>query len=243
MRAIKEIAFSFMAFVLLMTILQTPELFYHINEYPIFKVFVLVSIPLILLWIVLSVKDYLRGQGVFFYVVRKFRSLSIPKAVKYVVIIVLLGNFLAVSFGKQFYPFYDVGMYRWPKEYSTRDKIVYEVKYYYWQQGEYQILELRKECISLLSEHFGWGFTNDIAYASTYFHKGEKENFEYLSHEMKERGIDTLWAGVHSFNFETNEAAFDPDLCYAVEINQSKELYYGPIYIPSYQLKKCDQGK
>jgi hypothetical protein len=131
-------------------------------------------------------------------------------------------------------------MYRWPKDFKSRDKTVYEVKYYYRRAGGYKILELRKESSFLLSEHFGWGFSNDIAYAATYFHKGEKENFEYLSHAMKEGGIDTLWAGVHSYNFETHELTFDPDICHAININQTADLYYGPLYIPSYQLEKCD---
>jgi len=153
---------------------------------------------------------------------------------------VLLGNFIAIGLGKQRYPFYDVGMYRWPKEYRTRDKTVYEVKYYYRQAGEYKILELRKESSLLLAEHFGLGYSNDIAYATTYFHKGEKENFEYLSREMQERGVDTLWAGVHSFNFDTHEVTFDPDICNAISINQTAKLYYGPLYIPTYQIEKCD---
>jgi len=153
---------------------------------------------------------------------------------------VLLGNFIAIGLGKQRYPFYDVGMYRWPKEYMPRDKTVYEVKYYYQQGDGYKILELRKESSLLHAEHFGWGYSNDIAYATTYFHKGEKENFEYLSNEMKERGIDTLWAGVHSFNFDTHEVTFDPDICNAIHINQSAKLYYGSLYIPTYQLEKCD---
>jgi hypothetical protein len=171
--------------------------------------------------------------------VQKFRSLPIPGVVKYIVVVVLIGNLMAIGFGKARYPFCDVGMYRWPKEF-TRDKIGYEVKYYYWSKNGYKILELRKECSTFLAEHFGWGFWNDIAYATAYFHKGEKENFEFLRREMKEIGIDTLWAGVHSINFETGEVTFDPDICNAIHVNQTKSLYYGPIYIPTYQLEKCD---
>jgi hypothetical protein len=240
MRAIKEIVFAFVALTLLMTILQTDSLFHYIQTILLFKIFVLVSIPLIVLWIFMSIRDYFHRRGILYYCVHKFKSLPIPKVAKCIIVIVILGNFMAISFGKQRYPFYDVGMYRWPKDYMTRDKTVYEVKYYFWQDGDYKILELRKESSFLFAEHFGWGYSNDIAYANTYFHKGEKENFEFLSHEMKERGVDTLWAGVHSVNFETHEVTFDPDICNAININQMASLYYGPLYIPTYQLVKCD---
>jgi len=223
-----------------MTLLQTPNLFYYFRTILLFKVFVLVSMPVIGLWMVLSIRAYLLRRGIFYYCVHKFRSLPIPRAAKYVIAIVLFGNLMAISLGKQRYPFYDVGMYRWPADFTGRDKIFYEVKYYYWQQGRYKILELRKECSFFLAEHFGWGYSSDLAYATAYFHKGEKENFDFLSRAMQERGIDTLWVGVHSVNFETREVTFDPDICHANNINQTAKLYYGPIYIPEYQLTKCD---
>ena len=58
---------------------------------------------------------------------------------------------------------------------------------------------------------------------------------------MKARGVDTLWVGVHTVNFETREVTFDADICNAVLINQTANLYYGPIYIPEYQIMKCDE--
>ena len=237
----KEIIFAVIALSLLMSILQTPDLFHYFNTILLFKIFVLVSIPVIGLWALMSVRDYLHRRGIFFYCVQKFRSLSIPKAAKYVVVIAFIGNFIAISWGTQRYPFYDVGMFRYPKDFTARDKIFHEVKYYYWQEGQYKILELRKECSFFLAEHFGLGYSHDFAYSAAYFHKGEKENFEFLSREMKERGVDTLWVGVHTVNFETREVTFDPDICNAVLINQTAKLYYGPIYIPEYQIMKCDE--
>jgi len=114
-----------------------------------------------------------------------------------VIALVFSAMLLDISFGMQRYPFYDVGMFRWPVAFTGNNKIYYEVKYYYWQQGQYQILELRKECSFFLAEYFSWGYAHDFAYATAYFHKGEKENFEFLSQAMKERGVDTLWVGVH----------------------------------------------
>ena len=239
-RSIIELAFSFVALFLLMNLLQTPKIFFYFKSYFLFKVFFLFSIGVIGLWAFFMVRNYFRKRGVFYYCIQKFWSLSIPRAAKLVIALVFSATLLDISFGMQRYPFYDVGMFRWPVAFTGNNKIYYEVKYYYWQQGQYKILELRKECSFFLSEHFRWGYAHDFAYATAYFHKGEKENFEFLSQAMKERGVDTLWVGVHSVNFKTREVTFDPDVCNAIKINQTEELYYGPIYIPEYQLEKCD---
>lgn len=240
-RSIKEIGFSFVALLLLMNLLQTPNLFFYFHSIFLFKTFFLLSIAIIGLWVIFSARNVLNKRGIFFYCLQKFRSSTIPRAAKYLIVIVFFANLIAISWGKQRYPFYDVGMFRWPVEFKDRDKIFYEVKYYYWQQGHYKILELRKEASFFLAEHFRWAYANDFAYASAYFHKGEKENFQFLSQEMQKSGIDTLWVGVHSVNFKTKEVTFDPDICNAIQINQRDDLYYGPIYIPEYQLRKCDE--
>jgi len=237
---LKEIIFSVIAMSLLMTILQTPDLFYYFRSVLLFKIFFLVSIPIIGKWIYSVVRDYRQQQGIYYYCVQKFRSLSIPKGAKYAILIVLFGNLIAIGWGKQRFPFYDVGMFRYPVAFKNRESTYYELKYYYWQQGQYKILELRKECLFLLAEHFGLGYTHDLGYGTAYFHKGEKENFKFLSELMKEKGIDTLWVGVHEVNFKTHAVSFDPDICNAIHINQRTDLYYGPIYIPDYQIMKCD---
>jgi|GEM_PF-1287933 len=239
-RTIKELGFSLIALFLLMNLLQTPKIFFYFKTYLLFKIFFLVSIGVIVLWAFILVRCYRHKRGVLYYCVQKFRSLRIPRAAKLVIVLVFSATLLDISFGMQRYPFYDVGMFRWPVNFTSSDKIFYEMKYYYWQQSQYKILELRKEPSFFLAEHFRWGYANDFAYATSYFHKAEKENFEFLSKTMKEKGIDTLWVGVHSVNFKTREVTFDPDVCNAIKINQTSNLYYGPIYIPEYQIKKCD---
>ena len=238
-RSFKEACFAAVAIFLLMNLLQTPDIPFYFRTNFLFKIFFLLSLVIIAMWIIFAIKEYIHQRSIFYYAVQKFKSSSIPVAVKFVVMIVFLGNFMAIAWGKQRYPFYDIGMFRWPVEFKDRDKIVHEVKYYYWQNGQFKILELRKEPSFFLAEHFRWGYANDFAYATTYFHKSEKENFEFLSREMKERGVDTLWVGVHSVNFETREVTFDPDICNAIKINQEPNLYYGPIYIPEYQIERC----
>jgi len=116
-----------------------------------------------------------------------------------------------------------------------------QLKYYYWQDGQCKILDLRKEGSFFLAEHFGWGYTEEFMFAARFRNRGEKKNFEFLSALMKERGIDSLWVGVHSVNFETHDVTFDPDICNAVTFNQTANLYYGPIYVPDYQVKRCDE--
>lgn len=235
----KELIFTIIALSLLMTILQTKDLFYYISAYPLFKVFVVLSLPVIAIWTFITIRNYRLRRGLHYYCFQKFISLSIPKAAKFAIIIAFVGNLIAIAWGTQRYPFYDVGMFRYPVDFEKRDKTFYELKYYYWQQDQYKILELRKECSFLLSEHFGFGYANDFAYSAAYFHKSEKENFDFISRLMKERGVDTLWVGVNSVNFETHEVQFNADICNAVEINKRPDLYYGPIYIPEYQIMKC----
>ena len=241
MKSIKEIAFAFVALSLLMTILQTENLFYYIQTYLLFKVFVLVSIPVIGLWMVLSIRDYLHQRGIIYYCVHKFRSLTIPRTAKYFIVVVLLGNLIAISFGKPRYPFYDVGMFRWSTPFRKYNKEMDQLKYYYWKDGQYKILDLRKEGSYFLAEHFGWGYTDEFMFAARFRHRGKERNFEFLSSLMKERGVDSLWVGVHSVNFETREVTFDPDICHAIKINQTDSLYYGPIYIPDYQVSRCHE--
>lgn len=69
-------------------------------------------------------------------------------------------------------------------------------------------------------------------------------NFEYLKRHLEQRGIDKLWVGVHSVNYETGEVGFDPNVCRAIQVNKHKRIYYGPIYIPEYQLnnEECYEG-
>jgi hypothetical protein len=239
-RPLKEIAFSVVALFLLMNLLQTPNILFYFRSFLLFKIGFLASIAVIGVWIFFSAWDFIHRRGIFYNCIQKFRSINIPKAAKFIIVFAFIGNLFAIAWGTQRYPFYDVGMFRWPVDFKASEKIKYEVKYYYWQEGRYKILELRKEASFFLSEHFGLGYSNDFAYATAYFHKSEKENFEFLSQAMKERGVDTLWVGVHSVNFETREVDFDPDICNAVKINRAVKLYYGSIYIPEYQLEKCE---
>ena len=58
-RSIREIAFSCVALSMLMTILQTQQLFYYIHTVFLFKVFVVVSIVVILSWMAVMIRDYL----------------------------------------------------------------------------------------------------------------------------------------------------------------------------------------
>jgi hypothetical protein len=238
-RSVKEIGFSLVALLLFMSLLQIDKLSFYLHTYPFFKYFVLVSILVSVIWIVLSVRDYLHRRGIFYYCIQKFRSLAIPRVAKRVIVLVFSVNLMAILLGRSWYPFYDVGMFRWSTKFTDKEKIVHQPKYYYWQQGQYKILDLRKEASFFLAEQFGWGYTEEFTFGAAFHHKGEKENFEFLSQAMKERGVDTLWVGVHSVNFETREVTFDPDICNAVRINQTAKLYYGPIYIPEYQLSRC----
>ena len=238
-RYVYEIVFACIALSAFMTILQTDNLGYYIRTYFLFKVFVLASIPVIGLWMIISVRDYLHHRGIFYAVVQKFKATRIPKAAKYVIVLVITGNLMAIALGKSWYPFTDVGMFRWSTPYPKYNKMMRQHKYYYWENGQYKILDLRKEGSFFLAEHLGLRYTEEFMFSARFRNRGKKKNFEFLSDRMKERGIDTLWVGVHAVNFETREVSFDPDICRAVTMNETDSLYYGPIYIPDYQLSKC----
>ena len=240
-RTFTEITFSCIALSLLMTIIQTDNLFYYLRTYLLFKIFVLASIPVIAFWMVWSVRDYLHHRGIYYSIVQKFNTVRIPKAATYVIIIVMTGNLMAIALGKSWYPFTDVGMFRWSTAYPSYDKVMRQLKYFYWQNGQYKILDLRKEGSFFLAEHLGLRYTEDFMFSARFRNRGEAKNFEFLSDLMKERGIDTLWVGIHAVNFETKEVSFDPDLCHAVTMNETVSLYYGPIYIPDYQLSRCHE--
>jgi len=226
-----------------MSVVQTDKLFFYIRTYPLFKYFAIGSILVTGVWIAWSVRDYLHRRGIYYYCIQTFKSLAIPRVAKMVIVFVFLANLLAIILGMARYPFYDVGMFRWSTKFTDKEKIDFQPKYYYWQNGRYRILDLRKEGSFLLAEQLQLSYTEEFAFSAAFHHKGKKENFEFLSQAMKERGVDTLWVGIHSVNFETREVAFDPDICKAIQINQTVDLYYGPIYIPEYQLMKCGTNK
>jgi len=230
------------ALILFMSLIQTERIMFYYNTLLLFRVYFWVSVILICICTFLLIRIFIKGQSIFPILFHKFRSLHIPKVAKYIIVFIMTGNLVAIVLGKAWYPFYDVGMFRWSTPYQDSDKMVYQPKYYYWQNGQYKILDLRKEGSFILSDHFGWGYTDEFMFAATYRNRGEKKNFEFLSALMKERGVDTLWVGVHSVNFETHDVIFNPDICNAVKINQAANLYYGPIYIPDYQVNRCHEN-
>jgi len=169
-----------------------------------------------------------------------FNSFPIPTPAKWFVLVVVLGNLACVMAGKPSYPFYDVGMFRWTVKFGDRPKIMHKPKYFYYKNGEVKILDLRKEGIFFLADHFGLGYTHEFTFSAAFHNRAQKENFDFLSARLNDLGVDTLWVGVHYVNFETKKVWFDPDVCNAIKINEDKNLHYGPIYVPTYQLNKCN---
>jgi len=201
------------------------------------RVYLLFHIISFLLLIFLLIRSF-KNEGVLYKIAIKFWDLPVSKGLKIAVIIVFIGNLISIGIGKPSYPFYDVGMFRWSSKFSNPSKIVKRTKYYYWKDGEAKILELRKEGFTLLSEHLGWGFTHEFTFSATYHNKGQKANFDFIWSKVKPLGIDTLWVGIQTVNYDTGVVSFDTDICKAIEVN-THNMYYGPIYIPEYQFNKC----
>lgn len=193
---------------------------------------------LLILWFYLVYRSLTQG-GVVAKCWQQFKVLSIPRGAKWALSIVFIGIVLTVGFAKSYYPFYEVGMFRWSSSKWKPNKVLYKTKYFYYDQGEPKLLDLRKESFFLLQDHLGWGYTHEFTFSAAYHNKAQKENFEFIQSLMKERGIDTLWVGVQMVNYETGEVSFNPDLCNAITVNETEKLHYGPIYIPEYQLIKC----
>jgi len=242
-KAIKESLFWVILLVLLTSLIQTERLsyYYHSNLY--FQFYFWISIFVICLCAFFLFRIITRKESFIPVVIQKFKSLSIPTGAKVLIIVGLTGNLIAIGLGKSRYPFYDVGMFRWSTPYRNLDKRMVQLKYYYWKNGEYKILDLRKEGVPGFANHFGWGYTEDLMFSMRFRVRGEQKTFEYLRSLMEERGVDTLWAGVQTVNFDTREVSFDPDICNAVHLNQTLTQYYGPLYIPDYQLSRCHDQK
>jgi len=240
-RRLREVALLTIALTLFLSLLQTERLMYYYHSLFLFRVYFWVSVILTGICTFLLIRIFIRGQSIFPIIYQKFRSLAIPKVAKYIIVIVMAGNLTAIALGKAWYPFYDVGMFRWSAPFQNNDKMMYQLKYFFWQNGQYKILDLRKEGSFFLAEHLGWSYTEEFMFSARFRNRGEKKNFEFLSALMKERGIDTLWVGIHGVNFETREISFEPDICQAVTMNETVKLYYGPIYIPDYQVNRCHE--
>jgi hypothetical protein len=239
----KECALWIILLTLLMSLMQTAQLSHYYNTLSLFRIYFWISVLLIIVSGSLLILTLVRKKSFIPVVIQKFNSLSIPRGAKVVILVVLLGNLVAIGLGKSWYPFYDVGMFRWSSPFQNTDKVMHQLKYYYWKNGEYKILDLRKEGAPGFANHFGWRYTEDLMFSLRFRVRGEQKTFEYLRSLMEERGVDTLWAGVQTVNFETREVSFDPDICNAVHLNQNLTQYYGPLYIPDYQLSRCHDQK
>jgi len=240
-KATKELVLTGLAMFLLMNLIQSRNNIFGSHSHLLYTVFLTLTLMYIIAWSVVLVRQIRQKSSLFYVLVQKFIWLPIPKGAKRAAVIVACANLVAIGFGIARYPFYDVGMFRWATTFKDRDKTVYRPKYYFWDHGHYKILDLRKEGSFMLADYFGPGFTEEFTFAAAFHQKGKKGNFEFLQHEMQTRGIDTLWVGIHSVNFATQEVKFDPDICNAIRINADSSLYYGPIYIPDYQRMKCHE--
>lgn len=197
-------------------------------------------LPFIFLFIFLFVKDLRNEEGLLKTILNKIALSKIPKNMKYIVMVVFFGNLISIGLGKPLYPFYDVGMFRWQTKFDKESKTVYLTKYYYYKNGEYKILDLRKESFLFFSEHFDITFSHIFTFSANFHNKSRQETFDYLIEKLKVDGIDTLWVGLQSVNYETGLVKFETDKCKAIKFNNDN-LHYGPLFIPNYQLEKCEK--
>lgn len=165
------------------------------------------------------------------------KNLNIPKSAKIATMIVLTGNIVHIAIGQMNYPFSDVGMFRYPTDFREMPAKVNIAKYYYWSDGEAQILDIRQQHIMLMRNYFNWRHNNEFTFALAYHNKGQRANFEYLRRIMQSQGVDSLWVGIQTVNYETGEVTFDHDPVNAISANRQIRYFYGPLYVPEYQLE------
>jgi len=237
---IKEFIFLMILVLLVFDLIQSRIIWEYFKTSLTVQIYLLIHLSAVLALIIWLVQSFRKRKGVIYWFFSQFRGARVPKGAKIAVLIVVIGNVVSIGIGKPSYPFYDVGMFRWSTNFYNPDKIVYQPKYYYYDEKEVKILDLRKEGFYFLADHWGWGYTHEFTFAATYHNKSQKENFDFLLNEANKLGIDSLWVGVHAVNYETKQVWFDPDPCKAIKTNSNEIIHYGPIYIPDYQLKKCN---
>lgn len=196
-------------------------------------------IPFILWFVTLIVNDIKNKNGLLNSLWIKVLRADIPKGLIYCTLIVMFGNLVSIAIGKPKYPFYDVGMFRWQTTFGEEPKMVYKVRYYYYKNGKPEIFDIRREGFIFFSKYFDITHSHVYTFSVNFHNKSRKETFDHLSTKLKEKGIDTLWVGVQTVNYETKKVHFDPDICRAIKVNNTQNIYYGPIYIPEYQIEKC----
>ncbi|RMB57440.1 hypothetical protein EAX61_11885 [Dokdonia sinensis] len=235
-----DLIYALLIFFILSNLIKTNTLpsFFE-GSFKIKLFYSLHFLALVLISFLLS-KSLKKRDSIIRKIYSKSKKLNIPNNVKLIIIIVFVGNFICVLLGKTVYPFSNVGMFsnRSYFDSDSKSKIIYRLKYYYFEENKPKILDVRKEGFYFLSDKLGLGYTHEYTFSTTFHNKGKKENFDYLLNSLVDAQIDTLWVGVQSVNFETRKVTFNPDICDAITLN-TDERYYGKVYIPNYQIQKC----
>lgn len=166
----------------------------------------------------------------------RFTKSKIPKTLRVIIVLIFIGQLIYISIGETRYPLSYVGMFSWSVDFSEAPTQVHLPKYYYYEDGEPQIVEIRKQHIFFMADLLGWGFNNELTFSMNYHYKGEKENFKFLKESLEDEGIDSLWVGLQTVDYKNQEVHFDPDIERATAYNDTaSNIYYGPIYLPKYQ--------
>ncbi|WP_139958092.1 hypothetical protein [Flavicella sediminum] len=140
--------------------------------------------------------------------------------------------------GETYYPFADVGMFKWATRAHTNDKIYSKAFYYFKKDDEVKIINLRSEHTPFGNNLLGWRYNQDYTFSASYHNRGKKENFYFLkealldNHKINE--TDTIKIGVLTVDFFTKNVFFETfnDRTFKTERNIAK--YYDELYIPEY---------
>lgn len=217
---------------------------YSIQSRKIFFLFTLAHVPALVWFVTLLIQDCKHKHISLIRRLAKYYSEApLPKPLKFLVIIIGGLNLLCIVFQKSSYPFYDVGMFKHPKKFANPPKEKLTLKYYYKTEFGPKILELRREHLPWMREFTSWRHNNEFTFSAHFHNKGRPETYDYLVNLLRPHGIDLLWVGTQTVNYETRQVSFDPDPVRAVKINNTGQVYYGPIFIPDHQMQIYEQSK
>ena len=121
---------------------------------------------------------------------RRIKGVAIPRLLKIITLIIFIGQLFYITIGETRYPFSYVGMFSWSVDFSDEPSQIHQPKYYYYEDGEPQIVEIRKQHIFFMADLLGWGYNNELTFSMNYHYKGEKENFKFLKQSLESKGIE-----------------------------------------------------
>ncbi|RYH72782.1 hypothetical protein EVU94_11245 [Flavobacteriaceae bacterium 144Ye] len=170
-----------------------------------------------------------------------FKNLSfsmIPKRLKLLTALILIGQLYCLFLGKTYYPFADVGMFREARSVEVFSETYVAPRYYVKVDDSITVIHLRKEHTILPKNLLPWTYNNEYTFSAAYHYKSKQENFEFLRQSLIDaqqiKVSDTIFIGLESVDYSTRSVLFNADTSMSIDYILNHNQYYGALYIPDY---------